>query len=64
MSKRQSRPKRIQLKLFHHPKPKSPQWGNLPMEIQQKTVKLLAQLLSQHCERVRASNDRKEARGE
>jgi hypothetical protein len=63
MSKRPSRPKCIQLKLFH-PKPRNPQWGNLPVEIQQKTVKLLAQLLSQHSERVRASNDRKEARGE
>ena len=62
MSKRQSRPERIQLKLFH-PKPRNPQWGNLPVEIQQKTVKLLAQLFCQHSERMRASN-RKEVRGE
>src|SRR5262249_38601047 len=42
-------------------KARTPRWGNLPVEIQQTTVKLLAQLLDQHSEKVRASNDRKEA---
>ena len=36
-----------QLHLFH-PFPKTPQWTHLPQEVQQETVRLLAQLLRQH----------------
>jgi hypothetical protein len=63
MSKRQRRTGSIQLQLFH-PRSRNPQWQDLPVEIQQKTIRMLAQQLRQHSERVRASNDRKEASGE
>ena len=63
MSKRQRRAGFIQVQLFH-PKSRNLQWQDLPVEIQQKTVRMLAQLLRQHFEKVPASNDRKEADGE
>jgi hypothetical protein len=63
MQKRQSRAGFIQLKLFR-PRSRNPQWQNLPVEIQQTTVRLLAQLLRQHCDRGHASSDKKEARDE
>ena len=63
MSKRQRRTGFIQPQLFQ-PRSRNPQWQDLPVEIRQNTVRMLAQLLRQHCERGRASNDRKEARGE
>ena len=63
MSKRERRTGFIQPQLFQ-PRSRDPQWQDLPVEIQEKTVRLLAQLLRQHSERVRVSNDRKEARSE
>ena len=63
MSKRQRRTGFIQPQLFQ-PRSRDPQWQDLPMEIHEKTVRLLAQLLRQHSERVRASDDRKEAHSE
>jgi hypothetical protein len=63
MSKRQRRARFIQPQLFH-PRSRNPQWQDLPVEIQQNTVRMLAQLLRQHFKRVRASNDGKEAHGE
>jgi hypothetical protein len=63
MSKRQRRTVFIQPQLFQ-PRSQVPQWQDLPVEIQEKTVRLLAQLLRQQSERVRASNDRKEAHSE
>jgi len=63
MSKRERRTGFIQPQLFQ-PRSRDPQWQDLPVEIQEKTVRLLAQLLRQHSERMRASDDRKEARSE
>ena len=63
MAKRQRRTGFIQPQLFQ-PRSRDPQWQDLPVEIQEKTVRLLAQLLRQHFERVRGSDDRKEAHSE
>jgi hypothetical protein len=63
MSKRQRQTGFIQPQLFQ-PRSRDPQWQDVPVEIQEKTVRLLAQLLRQHSERVRASNDKKEAPSE
>ena len=63
MAKRQRRAGFTQPQLFQS-KSRYPQWQDLPVEIRQNTVRMLAQLLRQHCERSRTSNDRKEARGE
>jgi hypothetical protein len=63
MAKRRRRVGFIQPQLFQ-PRSRNPQWQDLPVEIRQNTVRMLAQLLRQHCERGRASNDRKEACGE
>ena len=52
-----------QLKLFRPPR-SSPSWPGLPREIKQKTLKLLAQLLRVHLNRVLASGPPKEARHE
>ncbi len=59
----ESRPTANQFKLFHPPH-LSPSWQRLPQEIQQKTLKLLAQLLREHLSPVLASGHQKEARNE
>jgi hypothetical protein len=64
MRSRQNRAGCIQLKLFQPSKSRNPQFQSFPVEIQQKTVRVLAQLLRQHSERVNASSDGKEARDE
>jgi hypothetical protein len=62
MRNRESRSEWIQLKLFHpSSKSRNSQLQNLPVEIQQQTMRMLAELLRQHCERVNASFDGKEA---
>jgi hypothetical protein len=53
----------LQLKLFH-PRLKSPCWEQLPPEIRQQTVPLLARLLREHALRACASHQVKEARDE
>ena len=58
-----SRPTVSQFQLFHPPHP-SPSWQRLPPEIQQKTLKFLAQLLREHLSNVLASGHQKEARNE
>jgi len=59
MPKLQSRHRRVQLDLFQA-RVKRPDWQSLPLEIQEKTVRLLARLLRQHGVKVRA-NHRKAA---
>jgi hypothetical protein len=51
----------VQLQLFH-PLCKDPLWGELPLEIRQQTVRLLARLLREHGKI--AANRAKEARDE
>jgi len=54
-----SQPRAPQIELFHPPQP-IPSWQNLPPEIRQKTVELLAQLLREHRKRILASQHEKE----
>ncbi len=59
MQKLQSRYRGVQPDLFQATV-KRPDWQSLPLEIQRKTLKLLARLLSQHGEKV-LENNRKAA---
>ena len=56
-------PGRIQLALFHPPL-SDPQWDQLPWEIRQHTVQLLAQMLRAHCDQAADRGQAKEARDE
>jgi hypothetical protein len=47
----ESRPRAPQIGLFHS-LPQSPAWPQLPREIRQQTVELLAQLLREHYRRI------------
>jgi len=55
MQKLRSRYRRVQLDLFQATV-KRQDWQSLPMEIQRKTLKLLARLLHQQAEKVLANN--------
>ena len=58
------RPQRVvQLKLFH-PLLQTPCWEQLPAEMRQQTVRLLARLLRERWTRTQASDLTKEARDE
>ena len=48
-----------QLPLFARPRPK-PHWKNLSPDVQQKILRLLTQLLRQHCARLQAEEGRDE----
>jgi hypothetical protein len=52
-----------QLKLFHPPS-KSPHWDQLPCEIRQQSVRLLARLLREHWARKQAAEALREAADE
>ena len=54
MPKLQSR-RRVQFGLFQA-KVKRSDWHSLPLEIQEKTLRLLARLLRQHSVKMRANN--------
>ena len=58
-----SRPQSIQLALFAHRHPR-PDWRELSPEVQQKILRLLTQLLRQHCARPRAAGQAEEGRDE
>jgi hypothetical protein len=53
----------LQLALFHPPL-KDPQWEQLPWEVRQQTVRLLARMLRAHCDRALVSEETKEASDE
>ena len=53
----------MQLQLFR-PAPSGPQWAQLPREIQQQSVKLLARLLREHWARRHRLQPAEEARDE
>jgi hypothetical protein len=55
MPKLQSRHQRVQLDLFQA-RVKRPAWQSLPLEIQEKTLRLFARLLGQQGVKLRASN--------
>jgi len=55
-------PPTIQLELFC-PRPQAPTWDQIPPEVRQKTVFLLAQMLREHRE-LHAAAERREARRE
>jgi hypothetical protein len=55
MPKLQSRHRRVQFDLFQA-RVKRPDWQSLPLEIQEKTRRLLARLLRQHGLKMRANN--------
>ena len=59
MRKSASRPRALQIELFHPPRP-IPAWQKLPREIRQKTVELLAQMLREHSRRILAGHHGKE----
>ena len=52
-----------QLPLFARPRPK-PHWKDLSPDVQQKILRLLTQLLRQHCARPRATGQAEEGRDE
>jgi len=52
-----------QLPLFAHSRPK-PHWKDLSPDVQQKILRLLTQLLRQHCARSRAAGQAEEGRNE
>ena len=54
-----SRPRALQIELFHPPQ-QSPAWQKLPQEIRQQTVELLAQLLRQHSRRIMTAHHGRE----
>ena len=53
----------MQLALFH-PAVSDPRWDQLPWEVRQQTVRLLARMLSEHWARTLASKATMEARDE
>ncbi len=53
----------MQLALFHPPL-RDPHWEQLPWEVRQQTVRLLARMLRAHCDRTLVSEQAKEARDE
>jgi len=55
MQKLQSRYRQVQIGLFQATV-KKPDWQDLPLETQQKTLKLLARLLNQHGGKVLVNN--------
>jgi hypothetical protein len=55
MPKLQSRHRRVQFDLFQA-KVKRPDWQSLPLEIQGKTLSLVARLLRQYSVKMRANN--------
>jgi hypothetical protein len=63
MQKSRSRSRVAQFQLFRPPQP-SPSWPELPEEVQQKTLRLLAQLLREYRERVPTAESRQGVRHE
>ena len=53
----------MQLALFHPPL-RDPHWEQLPWEVRQQTVRLLARMLRAHCDQALVSEQTKEARDE